>query len=115
MDKIFLEGLMLRGKHGVSDAERARDQEFILDIEIQFDTKNAAASDALEDTVNYDYFRTVAKEVVENSSFHLLEKLADTVARRILEDKRISIVSVTIRKTEMYPDCTPGVTVMRSR
>ena len=115
MDKIFIEHLAARGKHGISDEERAHDQEFVLDIGIQFDTKRASISDALEDTVNYGDFRGIAKQIVEGESFHLLEKLADTVATRILEDARIASVSVSVRKTEIYQDGTPGVTVVRTR
>jgi dihydroneopterin aldolase len=115
MDKIFIEHLALKGKHGVPDAERAKKQEFVLDISIDFDTRMAAASDELKDTIDYSPIRKAAKEVVEHSSFHLLEKLADAVAKKILEDARISNVSVTVRKTEMYKDCTPGITVVRKR
>ena len=115
MDKIFIEGLRVRGKHGVSDEERSREQEFIVDISIEFDTRAAATSDDLADTVDYSFFREQVKEVVEEKSFRLLERLADSIAQAILEDQRITIVSVTIRKSEMFPDCTPGVTITRTR
>lgn len=115
MDKIFIEHLAVRGKHGVSDEERRREQEFVLDISIDFETRPSAESDDLVDTVDYNFFRDGAKSIVERQSFHLLEKLADAVAQKILDDARIGNVSVTIRKTEMYPDCTPGVTIVRTR
>lgn len=113
MDKIFIERLAVRGKHGVSDAERSREQEFLLDIAIDFDTRAAAKSDDLADTVDYNFFRDNVREVVGGRSLHLLEKLADAVAQRILTNERVKNISVTIRKTEMFPDCTPGVTVVR--
>lgn len=115
MDRIFIRDLAVKGKHGVSDEERSREQEFVLDIVAGFDTSSAAGSDNLADTVDYNQFRDGAKGVVETQSFRLLERLADAVARKILEDTRLQEVSVTIRKTEMYPDCTPGITVVRRR
>ncbi len=115
MDSIFIRDLRLKGKHGVSDAERGREQEFVFDISIDFDTRPSVASDDLDDTVDYDYFRNAATLAVQRSSFHLLEKLADEVAGKILLDKRIKQVSVTVRKTEMYADCTPGVTIVRTQ
>ena len=115
MDKIFIESLKVRGKHGVSDEERAREQEFIVDITIEFDTRGAASSDDLADTVDYSFFREQAKDVIERESFRLLERLADTLAQAVLEDERVATVSVTIRKSEMFPDCTPGVTITRTR
>ncbi len=114
-DKVFIEHLVVRGKHGVTSEERAHEQEFSISIEVQFDTHKASVSDDLSDTVSYGHFRSVAKEVVEASSYHLLEKLANTIAERILEDARIEQVSVTVRKTKIYPDCTPGVTIERTR
>ena len=115
MDTIFIRDLKLRGKHGVYDEERTREQEFVLDIAVDFDTRKAAVSDDISDTVNYAIFRKIAKEVIEGPSFKLLEKLADVVATKILEDKRIASATVTVRKTEMYKDCVPGVTVVRER
>lgn len=115
MDKIFIQDLKVRGKHGVPDKEREKEQEFVLDIAIDFDTRKAAANDNLDGTIDYSPIRRAAKEVVEESSFHLLETLADAVAQKILEDSRITNVSVTVRKSEMYDDCMPGVTVVRKR
>ena len=115
MDSIFIEKLAVRGKHGVSDEERSRDQEFVLDISVEFATAASAKSDVLADTIDYNFFRDGAREIVETQSFHLLEKLADAVAQKILQNARIGSVSVSIRKTEMFPDCTPGVTIVRTR
>ena len=115
MDKIFIEHLAVRGKHGVSEEERSREQEFVLDISVELDTHAAAASDALGDTVDYNFFRDTARDVVGGKSFKLLERLADAVAEVILEDERIKVVSVTIHKTEMFPDSIPGVTIVRTQ
>ena len=115
MDKIFIQNLAVRGKHGVKPEEWVNAQEFVLDITVDFETVKAATSDDLSDTIDYDFFRNSAKEVVEGTSFHLLEKLADADAQKVLANTRIKTVTITIRKTEMYPDCTPGVTVIRTR
>jgi len=115
MDRIFIEHLALRGKHGVSGEERSHEQEFVLDVTVDFDTAVAAKSDELSDTIDYNHFRDAARAVVAGPSFKLLERLADAVAQRILDEQRIAAVSVTVRKTEMFPDCTPGVTVKRQR
>jgi len=115
MDTIFIKDLAVRGKHGVSDEERAREQGFLIDISIDFDTHVAAKSDELADTVDYGDFRNAAKRVVEGDSFRLLERLADAVAQEVLKDSRISRVAVSLRKTEMFRDCTPGIQITRER
>ena len=115
MDKIFVEGLALRGKHGVHHKERQEEQNFLVDISVEFDTTAAVKSDALADTVDYSQFAATAKDIVEKESFYLIEKLADTIARRILEDDRGSSVEVTVRKPEALKSGIAGVTIVRTR
>ncbi len=115
MDTIFIKGLSLQGKHGVGEHERNTEQEFLLDIEAVFDTRAAAASDNLEDTVDYVRFADVARAIVEKNSFYLIEKLAEIIAQRILEDARIESVSVTVRKPSVLASGVPGITLTRSR
>lgn len=115
MDTIFIRDLKVRGKHGVHDYEREKGQEFVLDISVAFDTTKAAASDDLRDTVDYGPIRDAARSVIEGKPVLLLERLADMVAKKVLEDARISSVTVSIRKTEMFDDCTPGITISRAR
>ncbi|MEK7107180.1 MAG: dihydroneopterin aldolase, partial [Patescibacteria group bacterium] len=89
MDRIFIEKLVLAGKHGVSDSERARAQEFHIDISAETGTKTAGKTDDISDTVNYKDFVEIARQVVEGTSVHLVETLAQKIAERILEDSRI--------------------------
>jgi dihydroneopterin aldolase len=115
MDSVFIEELRLRGKHGVYEHERQSEQEFLVDIRVSFDMRKAAHSDDLADTINYATFAAIAKDVVEKNSFYLIERLGETICERILEDKRIKDVSVTIRKPAALPSGVPGVTIVRQR
>lgn len=115
MDTVFLRNLSIRGKHGVGDAERAVEQEFLIDIEASFDTRAAAASDRIDDTVNYSEFRSIARDVVEHNSYYLIEKMAEIIAERILKDVRVGKVRVQIQKPSVYPDAVPGILIERSR
>ncbi len=115
MDSIFIEGLRVLGKHGVHEYERKESQEFLVDIRAEFDTHKAAISDDLDDTIDYGDFAGIAEDVVKKNSFYLIERLASTIAERILEEMPIGKVSVTIRKPTALPNGVPGVTIMRSR
>ncbi len=97
-DRICIEGLRLLGIHGVHEKEREAKQEFIVDISAVFDTRKAAASDDLKDTLDYGYFRAVAGRIVEGPPCNLIERLAHMIAKEILKDQRIHEVSVTVRK-----------------
>lgn len=111
MSTIFIENLVVRGKHGVTKKERERAQEFRIDISAEVDTKAATISDDIADTANYSDFADVARAVVEGPALKLVESIADRIADRILKDKRVKKVAVTVRK----PRVSAGVTLVRKR
>jgi len=86
MDKIFIHALKTEAIIGIFDWERQVKQTVIIDVEISADITKAALSDSIHDTINY---KRIAKRVlafVEESSFHLVETLAEHVAMLLLED-----------------------------
>ncbi|MCM2338454.1 MAG: dihydroneopterin aldolase, partial [Lysobacter sp.] len=62
MDKVFIEALEVDALIGIYDWERRIRQTLVFDIEMAFDNRVPAASDAIEDTLNY---KDVSKRVVE--------------------------------------------------
>ena len=96
--RIEVRDLQVLGVHGVLPEERGRAQPFALDLDVRLDTRRAAASDDLDDTVDYGSLCRRAAEVVAGTSYRLLEALGDAVARAVLEDHRVMGVAVTVRK-----------------
>ena len=66
-DRIALRGLTVRGFHGVLPAERRDGQDFVVDVTLWLDTRPAAASDDLADTVDYGTLAERLAPVVEGS------------------------------------------------
>jgi dihydroneopterin aldolase len=101
-DCIEVRDLRAMGIHGVLPQERERAQPFSLDLDIWLDpdaSASAAASDDLNDTVDYGELVGRALETVERRSFALLEALSATIADDLLSaDPRIAAVAVTVRK-----------------
>jgi 7,8-dihydroneopterin aldolase/epimerase/oxygenase len=98
MDKIFIHALKTETIVGIFDWERQVKQAVVVDIEFSADIAKAALSDSIDDTLNY---KGVAKRVlafVDESSFHLVETLAEHVAMLILEEFGVSWVSITLSK-----------------
>ncbi|HEY6619938.1 MAG TPA: dihydroneopterin aldolase [Steroidobacteraceae bacterium] len=98
MDKIFIHALKTETIVGIFDWERQVKQTVVMDIEFSADIAKAASSDSIDDTLNY---KGVAKRVlafVDESSFHLVETLAEHVAMLILEEFGVSWVSITLSK-----------------
>jgi len=117
MDRIELRGMAFQGRHGVRDAERARPQDFKVDVEIDADLSAASESDALADTIDYTLVRSAAKEVIEGPPRKLLESLAGEIARRVLAMPRVSAVSVRVSKfpASMQPLDAAAVRINRTR
>jgi 7,8-dihydroneopterin aldolase/epimerase/oxygenase len=98
MDKIFIHALKTETIVGIFDWERQVKQSVVMDIEFSADIAKAARSDSIDDTLNY---KGVAKRVlafVDESSFHLVETLAENVAMLILEEFGVSWVGITLSK-----------------
>ena len=85
MDKIFLDELKVDTIIGIWEWERRIRQTVVIDIEMSADIARAAATDDVADTLNY---KSVAKRIqsfVAESSFQLVETLAERVAAIIRE------------------------------
>lgn len=95
---LVLRGLRVAGRHGVLAAERATPQDFVVDVALSLDTRAAAASDDLADTVDYDRLADRLAEVVAGPSVRLLETLAQRLADACLADPRVSGVEVSVHK-----------------
>jgi len=116
MDKIFLEGLTTETIIGIFDWEREIRQTIAVDLEMSADIRRAAATDRIEDTLNY---KRVAKRVlafVQESRFQLIETLAERIAALILEEFEVAWVRVTLHKPGAIRHSRDvGVIIERSR
>jgi dihydroneopterin aldolase len=81
---IELAGLAVFGHHGYLEEERRLGQRFLVDLWVDID-EIAAASDRIEDTVDYRRIAGLVREVFAGPERLLLEGLAGSVADGILE------------------------------
>jgi len=98
MDIIYLRDLRIETIIGIFDWEREIKQTISFDLDMAADIRKAAASDAIEDTLDY---KTLSKRIiafVEASSFQLVETLAEQVAAIILDEFNVSWVRVRLDK-----------------
>jgi 7,8-dihydroneopterin aldolase/epimerase/oxygenase len=98
MDTISLTGLRVWGRHGVLPEERRDGQDFVVDVELTVDTRVAAASDALGDTVDYAGLADGLAAVVAGEPLNLIEALAARLADVCLQDDRVISAQVTVHK-----------------
>ena len=86
MDRVFIEDLRIETVIGIYDWERKIRQTVALDLEMAFDNSTPAASDKIEDTLDY---KAVSKRLigfVETSHFELVETLAESCAHIVREE-----------------------------
>jgi dihydroneopterin aldolase len=97
-DRITLRGMQFMGRHGVSPEERATEQLFEVDLVLRLDLSTPARTDALADTIDYATLFDVARGIVEERSFHLLEALAGAIGDAVLAAHPVDDVEVRVRK-----------------
>lgn len=98
MDKIFLSDLKIDTIIGIWEWERRIRQTVVIDLEMSADIARAAATDEVADTLNY---KLVAKRIqgfVADSSFQLVETLAERIAGIIREEFDVAWVKVRVNK-----------------
>ncbi|HZJ84197.1 MAG TPA: dihydroneopterin aldolase [Syntrophomonadaceae bacterium] len=98
MDKILIKGLEFVACHGVMPEEKVIAQKFIIDLELHKDLTLAGQTDDLSNTINYVHIYEEVKDIVENNSFNLIEKMAEHIAQVILEKHLIEAIKVVVYK-----------------
>jgi dihydroneopterin aldolase len=98
MDKVFIEALEIDCVIGIYDWERSIRQPVQLDVEMAFDNRKPAASDAIADTLDY---KAVSKRLIQfvgDSSYGLVETLAENCARIVVEEFGVAHVRLKLSK-----------------
>lgn len=98
MDIIYLNDLCIDTVIGVYDWERRVKQRVILDLEMGTDIRKAAASDNLDDTLNY---KAVAKRLIDfvsHSEYQLVETLAERCAEIVLNEFNVPWLRLRLNK-----------------
>lgn len=112
MDRIFLEGLVFFGRHGCYASENELGQKFVVDIDLFTDLSKAAASDQLEDTLDYVRIYNIAREAIEGPPVKLLETVAGRIADASLQEHGVQAVKVRINKPHIaLPGALDGIGV----
>ena len=116
-DRIEIRDLMIRAIVGINDDERVNRQDVVINMTVWTDLREAGRTDDIDETINY---RTLAKrviELVEESSYFLVEKMAAEIATLSLEfSESIERIRVSVEKPGAVRFArSVGVTLERTR
>jgi dihydroneopterin aldolase len=105
-DELTVTGIECYAHHGVFEHEKSDGQTFVIDLTLGVDTRSAAASDDLRDTVDYGSLVAQVKAAVESDPVDLIETLAERISGVCLLDDRVEWARVTVHKPDAPIDTT---------
>ena len=117
-DRLAVRGIAVHGHHGVFEVERREGQEFRIDLVLGMDTRGAARSDDLQDTVDYGTLVDQVRSAVASDPVDLIETLAQRIADICLRNDQVDTVEVTVHKPHAPIQATfddVALTINRSR
>lgn len=99
MDKIIIRDLLTRGPIGISDEERAKPQDILVNVVLYTDTHKAAETDSIEECVNYSTIAAQIMSAAEENKRKTVEAFAGDIADLCLKHPLVRKVSVRVEKT----------------
>ena len=95
---LKIKNLRLQTILGVHAWEEKVDRTIIINLEIESNSKVASVSDDIADAIDYDIICTQIKNLIANTRFKLIEKMAQEVLNKIMQDARITRCKIEIDK-----------------
>ena len=110
--------MQFQGRHGYYEHEMVTPQPFEVDVELVLDLQPAGVDDDLEKSVDYGKVYDAVQQIVESTSYRLLEALAEAISHELLADFGVQEVTVRVRKPAVRlsgPLDYAGVEIRRQR
>jgi dihydroneopterin aldolase len=98
MDTVFIRGLRIDTTIGIHDWEKRIRCPVILDLEMASDIARGAATDRIEDALDYEAVTRRLEQFVSDSRFELVETLAERCAAILRDELGIPWVRLTLSK-----------------
>ena len=92
--RLFLSGIRAHGQHGARPGEKDERQPFVVDLDLEVD----AAEDAIDATADYRELVDAVRDLVETSSFDLIETMATRIAERLVAFDHVTKATVVVHK-----------------
>lgn len=107
---IKIKNLRLKTIIGIYDWEASFQRDVVINAEIESDFEESCKSDNIKDTIDYDQLINKINNLVKNSRFNLIEKLAQSIINSIMEDKRIKRCKLELDKVKVI-DCVDSFSI----
>ena len=102
---IRLVNAVFYAHHGVTKEEHQVGGRYEVDVAMSLDFEEAAETDKLSNTVDYEGVYGLVHQIVTGNKFYLIEKLAVLISRSIMDGyPLVNTVEVTVRATLTLSD-----------
>jgi len=102
-DRVFIEALRIDVEIGINESEFGREQPLLLDLELGFDNRVPAASDAITDCFDYDVISRRLVEHVRGRRWNLVETLAESCASLLRDEFGVRWLRLKVSKPDAVP------------
>lgn len=96
--RVLVSGIRFHAFHGLTKLERQIGVRYRIDVALTADLARAAATDAIEDAIDYRDVHDLIVRIGRENSFHLIETLALRLARELLARFPAAEVELTVHK-----------------
>lgn len=111
---VFIRDLILTCLIGVHKHERKKPQRIRINLDLAVTEQSVISTDRLADVVCYEDVADRIRTIVNNGHVNLVETLAEKIASKCLEDRRIKATRVRIEKLDVFKDAaSAGVEIER--
>ncbi len=116
--KVVITGIEAFAYHGCLPEEREKGQDFLVDVELEYDAAAAVRGDDLEAAIDYDRLAAEVHDLVTRRRFNLIETLAASIGEHVMSASPASRVRVRVHKPQAPTSCRVrgvAVEVVRER
>lgn len=115
-DNLSIEGLKVDTIIGVYQWEREVKQSVIIDLVLEIKSTRSGFEDSIEFAVDYVAVSDMVSNLVQSSSFLLIESLAEAIAGKLLKEFAIRSIRLKLSKPSAIQNAANvGITIERSR
>tara|TARA_B100000941_G_C28194040_1_gene393455 strand:- start:1 stop:384 length:384 start_codon:yes stop_codon:yes gene_type:complete len=115
-DNLSIEGLKVDTIIGVYQWEREVKQSVIIDLVLEIKSTSSGFEDSIEFAVDYVAVSDMVSNLVQSSSFLLIESLAEAIAGKLLKEFAIRSIRLKLSKPSAIQNAANvGITIERSR
>ncbi|MFM2042881.1 MAG: dihydroneopterin aldolase [Pseudomonadota bacterium] len=116
LTRVFIRDLVLPAIVGIYDHEKTVPQRLRVNLDMAVLDRAADGRDRIADVVSYEDALTLVSAIIGAGHVNLLETLAETIARRLLEDGRVQTVTIRLEKLDAFAECASvGIEITRGR